>query len=276
MNQRPAPPRTDLQVDVSDDQIEFYRDNGYVVCGRITTAEELEWLRDTYDELVLGRPNEGLPHSIYDTTRPYGVAGDLLLGQLLRPELTVPQIAETALWRNARRIAVQLLGLPEHDVEHWGHLVHKPARKGKLTPWHQDEGYWDPDLSYHAVGAWTPLDDATVENGCMWFLPGSHREPIHRHRHCEGNPAIATLELVEDIDVSRAVAVPMTAGQVSFHHPRTLHYAGPNTTSGHRRAWANEFQSAPRKLDVPANRPWVRETHQAITDLYELRRRGSH
>ena len=272
MKQFSSPPRVDIEVDVSAEQIAFYRENGYLACGRITTDEELVWLRDAYDELVLRRPNQGLPHSIYDATRPYGMTGELLLAQVLRPENSVPQITATALWRNARRIAVKLLDLPDAKVEHWGHLVHKAAVKGRVTPWHQDEGYWDPQLSYYADGAWTPLDDATVENGCMWFVPGSHRHEIYRHRHLENNPAIATLELVDDVDVSQAMPVPLRAGEVSFHHPRTLHYAGPNITDGHRRAWANEFQSAPIKLAVPADRPWVLETHQAMREVYETRR----
>ena len=105
----------------------------------------------------------------------------------------------------------------------------------------------------------------------MWFVPGSHRQPMYRHRHQQDNPAIATLELVDEVDTSRAIAVPLAAGAVSFHHPRTLHYAGPNTTGVDRRAWANEFQSAPIKLAVPADRPWVRATHQAMRDVYAAR-----
>jgi hypothetical protein len=51
---------------------------------------------------------------------------------------------------------------------------------------------------------------------------------------------------------------------MSFHHPRTLHYAGPNRTDRPRRAWANEYQSAPIMLDVPADRPWVIEGRKAM------------
>ena len=51
---------------------------------------------------------------------------------------------------------------------------------------------------------------------------------------------------------------------MSFHHPRTLHYAGPNTTGKARRAWANEYQSAPIMLQAPADRPWVIEGRKAM------------
>jgi len=98
----------------------------------------------------------------------------------------------------------------------------------------------------------------------MWFLPGSHLAPVLPHRHMNDDPAVAVLELVDDIDTSAAVPAPLPAGGISFHHPRTLHYAGPNTTDRPRRAWANEYQSAPIMLDVPANRPWVIEGRKAM------------
>jgi hypothetical protein len=78
------------------------------------------------------------------------------------------------------------------------------------------------------------------------------------------DPAIAVLELVDEIDTSEAVPVPLPAGAIRFHYPRTLHYAGPNTTGKARRAWANEYQSAPILLDVPAHRPWVVEGRKAM------------
>jgi hypothetical protein len=53
---------------------------------------------------------------------------------------------------------------------------------------------------------------------------------------------------------------------MSFHHPRTLHFARANTTDRPRRAWATEYQTAPVQLDQPAHRPWVDEGRQALVD----------
>ncbi|HEY6598879.1 MAG TPA: phytanoyl-CoA dioxygenase family protein [Pseudomonadales bacterium] len=257
------PPKTELFVDIDDTQAKFFAENGYLALGRVTTDEELEWLRTVYDEL-LARPMSGFPDTYYDAVRPYGTRDTPILGQLLFPEQRVPAIKQTNLWRNARRIAQKLLKLPESEIEYWGHIVHKPARHGAATPWHQDEAYWPPEHKYYALGAWTPLDDVYVENGCMWFVPKSHVESILEHRHMNDDPAIAVLELVDEVDTSAAVPVPLPAGAISFHHPRTLHYAGPNTTGKARRAWANEYQSAPILLDVPAHRPWVVEGRKAM------------
>ncbi|MDZ4827248.1 MAG: hypothetical protein SGJ13_12415 [Actinomycetota bacterium] len=60
------------------------------------------------------------------------------------------------------------------------------------------------------------------------------------------------------------VALALGTDGASFPHPRTIHGARPNTTDRRRRAWANEYQLAPTKLDVPADRPWVQEGHDAM------------
>ena len=90
---------------------------------------------------------------------------------------------------------------------------------GESAPWHQDEAYWEPDLDYHAVGNWMPLDDADIDNGCLWFSPGSHRLDVLAHKHKGDDPAVHILELVEPVDTSAAVPVPTRAGGAPFHHP---------------------------------------------------------
>lgn len=265
MNDFGAPPTTDFDVDITATDVAFFRTNGFLSVARITTDEELAWLRNIYDQLAV-RPLTGFPNDLFDLAQPYGTRGEGRLPQLLMPERRVPQLRDTALYKNARRIAVRLLDVASDVVEHWGHLIYKPALHGAVTPWHQDEGYWDPRRSYHAVGAWTPLDDADVDNGCLWFVPGSHRGAVHRHRHIGGDPATHGLELDEAADVSTGVPVPLLAGGVSFHHPRTLHYAGPNRTMRQRRAWANEFQTAPTRVEAPDDRPWVNEGNAALAE----------
>ncbi len=56
----------------------------------------------------------------------------------------------------------------------------KPAKTGSATPWHQDNGLWR-DGETEPFNIWMAIDPATRENGCLQFLPGSHREPIVDH-----------------------------------------------------------------------------------------------
>ncbi len=268
----PSPAGTgELVVGVTDEQVARFDADGYLVLDRITTDAELTWLRARYDEFAAAR-RTGFPDALFDVARPYGSLAEPDLGQLLFPERRIDGVFDTMMWQNSKRIAARLLRLPEADVESWGHLIFKPPQRGLAIPWHQDEAYWDPKLSYHALGAWVALDDVDVDNGCMWFVPGSHKSDVHAHRHVGDDPSVHLLELVDAIDTSDAVPVELHAGGVSFHHPRTLHSSRPNRTDRQRRAWANEFQSAPITLDVPADRSWVTEGFQAMTDALAARR----
>jgi ectoine hydroxylase-related dioxygenase (phytanoyl-CoA dioxygenase family) len=258
-----TPPSATFEVDIDEDQVAFFRENGYLAIDRITTDDEVEWIRERFDQLF-DRREGGFPGAFFDTARPYDAEGEDLFTQALFPEARFPGLRETQFVRNGRRIAARLLDVPADELQHWGHMLRKPARVGYEAPWHQDEAYWDPGLDYHAVGNWMPLDDADVDNGCLWFVPGSHRGDVLPHRHPNDDPSVNILELVEPADTSTAVAVPTRAGGASFHHPRTLHYSRPNTTDTTRRAYANEYQTVPTVRDVPAHRPWIDEGKKAF------------
>jgi len=241
--------------------IAFFVDNGFVSVPRITTDEEVEWLGLVYDLLFQERTGT-FKGGYFDLARPYDAEGDDLLPQVLAPEHRFPQLRESVYFRNARRMAAALLGVDESLLHGWGHMILKPPRRGHETPWHQDEAYWTADHSYAAVGAWMPLDEASVESGCLHFVPGSHRGPVLSHHHIGYDPAVHGLE-ADDPDTTGAVAVPIRSGAATFHHPRMIHFAGPNTTDQPRRAYANEFQLAPVAAEGVDERPWIAEGRKA-------------
>jgi ectoine hydroxylase-related dioxygenase (phytanoyl-CoA dioxygenase family) len=170
--------------------------------------------------------------------------------------LAVPALRRTQVRRNARTICAALLGVAREDLHGWGHMIHKPAHHGAPIPWHQDEAYWDPALDYQAVGTWVPLDDVDLTNGCMCFLPGSHRNDVLPHRHIDDDPNVHGL-VTDHADPTGMVPVPLAAGGATFHHSRTLHHTPPNDSDRQRRAVANEFQTQPMPRAVPAHRPWI-------------------
>jgi ectoine hydroxylase-related dioxygenase (phytanoyl-CoA dioxygenase family) len=257
----PPLPTAAFDVEATADQVAFFAENGYVSVPRITTDEEVEWLGVVYD-LLFEEKAGTFKGGYFDLARSYDAEGDDLLPQVLAPEVRFPQLRDTVYWRNARRMASALLAVDESMLHGWGHMILKPAQRGHETPWHQDEAYWDPDRRYTAVGAWMPLDDASVESGCLQFVPGSHRGPVLSHHHIGNDPSVHGLE-ADDPDTTGAVAVPIAAGAATFHHPRMIHYAGPNTTEKPRRAYANEFQLAPVAAEAADERPWVAEGRKA-------------
>ena len=253
-----APPAEELVVDVTDEQVAEFHERGFTHVERLTTDAEVEWLRERFAE-VFAPENENVLGGYFDASRPLGStearSGPPVLPQSIRPELRIPELVETVAHRNAVRIAARLLGVDVEAVETWTHMVDKPPRTGHDTPWHQDEAFWELDLRYHACGVWLALDDVDRHNGCMEFLPGSHTGGIVPHRHLYDDPMVSAL-VIDDVDESRAVAVPLRAGGATFHTQRTMHHTGPNGTDRRRRAYAIEVQLPPVPLNPPKVHPW--------------------
>lgn len=246
-----------FDVRLTDEQVEQFHTEGYTWVPRITTDEELEWLRPLYDGLFESKRG-AFKGGYFDLARPYEAEGEDLVPQVLAPEVRHPELRETNIFRNALAIGAQLLGLPEADLKAWSHMILKPPHVGGPLPWHQDEAYWETAFAYRALGVWVPLDPATVESGCMHFLPGSHTGPVRPHRHINDDPAVHGLE-TDVPDAASAVAVPIDAGGATFHHCRTLHMTTPNVSDRPRRAWANEIQVEPIPLPdgEQPDYPWV-------------------
>ncbi len=260
----------EFTVDVTSEQVELFHENGYVSIDRITTDEELEWLSGIYDRLFRERIGEQYGE-YFDLGGKRAHTGREVLPQVLGPEKKFPALLETNYYRNARRIIAKLLGADESQISGGGHMIMKPAQYGAPTPWHQDEAYWDPDMIPISASAWMPLDEATVESGCMQFIPGSHRDDIHWHKHIDNDPTIHGL-VTEEVDPGKAVACPLRPGGATFHHCRTLHYAGPNTSDHPRRAYILVLGAPPIKRETPYQKPWIDEEREALAKLKSLAR----
>jgi len=256
------PPAKRYERTPSKEEIEFFRENGFLAIDRITSDEEIAWLKKIF-EYIFSDEFAGQPGSPLDRSgsEPEGTPR-ARLSQAFFPEMYFPEILDAQFRRNAKRYSAALLGVPEKDVSSWGHMIQKKPG-GRAASWHQDHAYWEPELEYHALGVWVPMHDVSVEMGAMQFIPGSHKRGLLKHRH-EDKPEHNVLRVAETIDVSKAVACPLRTGGATFHHNETLHYTSPNLTDRVRMAFPMEFQVAPRRRAVPEVMPWVDE-RRAVT-----------
>lgn len=237
---------------LSDEQVAAFHRDGFLAIDQLTTPEEVELLRDVYDRLFSRR--DGFDKGDHLELSKLDEEGRETLPQILSPEKYAPELDDTLARRNAFALARQLLG-PD-TVRGGDHAIMKPPGHGAPTPWHQDEAYWHPGFLHTALSVWMPLQEATVQNGCMHFVPGSHVRDVVPH-HLVDDDAHA-LEVDSDAIIADPVACPIPAGGVTIHHCRTVHYAGPNLSSGPRRAYIMGFAGAKRELPVPREFPWQR------------------
>ena len=141
------------------------------------------------------------------------------------------------------------------DVLLWscGFFIKEAGSKSYVS-WHQDLNYWGLDGD-DEVTAWYALTPATVENGCMRFVAGSHRRKDVRHidTFAPDNLLTRGQEVAVEVDEAAAVNVLLRAGQASFHHGHMFHASGPNTTSSRRLGLAIRYV-APSMKQVSGDR----------------------
>lgn len=111
----------------------------------------------------------------------------------------------------------------------------KEARSPGFVSWHQDSTYWglDPD---DVITAWVALCDVTPENGYMQFLPGSHKidQLPHVDTFHKDNLLSRGQEIAVEVDKSKALGVPLRAGEISLHHIKLVHGSDANPSSDRR------------------------------------------
>lgn len=258
------PPPSSFRVEPTPEQVASFAADGFVAVPRLTTDEELHWLDDVY-RACFDPDDAASERTRWDVETAEDGSQRVTRAQAFFPEVSVPQLLDTTYRRNGLRFAARLLGVAEADLTTWSHMLDKPPGVGRPTYWHQDEAYWDPALQFNALGVWMPLEDCSIEMGCMQFIPGSHRGGVRPHHSRRPDIRPDLYEVIEDVDDSAAVACPLPAGGATFHHSRTMHYTAPNETGRVRRAYAIEYETAPVVRDVPASKPWVTAT-RAQTD----------
>jgi hypothetical protein len=230
---------------LSDAQVEAFAKGGYLAIERLTSDAEVERLRVLY-ERVLADPK-------VIAFRFEGGA----IHQAMSPDLHYPELRDSEVFHNGRRLACRLLGIAEDELDgFFTHMIYKPPGSGRDTPWHQDEAYWDNlDTVARSVSVWIPLDPVRVESGCMQFVPGSHDGDVRRHRRLTRFPPLLVVD--EAVDFAPVVACPLAPGGATFHHCRTLHYTAPNATGVPRRALAFTFHAKPARREAPLPKPWL-------------------
>lgn len=148
--------------------------------------------------------------------------------------LTSPALQSVATDPRWGPIVLPLIGTGDARL-YWEQCVTKPPQARTELPWHQDNGY-TPLVPEEYVTCWLALDDADLENGCLWVIPGSHRSGTTQHHNGAGPFRVGH----EGPDAD-GIPVPVRRGSVLVFSSLLMHRSGPNTTDRHRRAWILQY-----------------------------------
>jgi phytanoyl-CoA hydroxylase len=240
-----ADPATDR---LSEAQVRQFHEQGWLAIEGVYSADEVEIAKVALADFIHGRitPTDGKTH-VQEEPAATLADGTLAPETPEDRELRVrkvfdfthhdPRLQELTMQARLRGMLDQLIAPESRLVQDMALL--KPPKVGSEKPWHQDTAYFDWLPLGGIVGCWIALDRATVENGCMQVIPGTHVEgPVahFHHRDCQ---------IADDrVQVSRAIAVPLAPGGVLFFSGLIHHGTPPNYSTDRRRALQFHYAAA--------------------------------
>lgn len=224
------------KYELPQEQVDFFNKNGFLAGVKLLDEAQVSVIREEL-ATVADPAHEG--HELFyefhsnesadPSTILFHALGAWRISNGLHDVLWNPRflVAASQLLRNA-------------PVRFWhDQLFWKPPKQGGVVAWHQDYSYWTRTKPIAHLTCWCALDDATKENGCLQYIPGSHQWGLLP------KPVIAgELEGIKDFldeEQKKRFANPsfaeVKAGEAIFHHSLTLHGSGANKSSKPRRAF---------------------------------------
>jgi ectoine hydroxylase-related dioxygenase (phytanoyl-CoA dioxygenase family) len=243
-------PRTSadwVRYRLNEEQVSFFKENGYLAGIRVLTDSQINALRSELERFF--DPNHAGRELWYDYFSNESTSAERVLFHALGAWRIAPGFHDM-LWNPAFLVpASQLLtavcelnddaqGSGEAAPVRFWHdqLFCKPAHHGGVVAWHQDYSYWQRTSPMAHLSCWTGLDRATQENGCLHYVPGSHRWDLLPLVDLADNMEAIHEVLSEEQEAQfDPVAIELEVGVASFHHPLMVHGSYENRSNRPRR-----------------------------------------
>jgi ectoine hydroxylase-related dioxygenase (phytanoyl-CoA dioxygenase family) len=220
---------------LSKEQIEFFNEFGYVSGIKFLDSEQVELLKEQLGNIT--NPSHPLNDLFYEFHSNESTDKDAVLFHALGA-WRITDGFHDVLWNPAFVMAAsQLLG--GRAVRFWhDQLFCKPARHGGVVAWHQDYSYWTRTGPIQHLTCWIALDDATTENGCLYYVPKSQNWGLLDKPELAGDMnGIMNYLNEEQKKQFKPVAIELNAGYGTFHHPLLMHGSYENKSNRSRRAF---------------------------------------
>ncbi len=224
---------------ISDGAVSEFRERGFIKGPRVLNDKQIDALRTGLERIRTGEnPRLG---ELYEIDEAWKNAPEQNVFHFLGA-WRIDEAFHDILFHPAITVPVsQLLDTPK--VRFWHDQVfYKPKRHPGVVAWHQDYSYWTRAIPSRHLTVWIGLDDTTLDNGCIHYVPGSHKWPL-----------LPKLQLLENMDGIKTVLSPeqlaefkpepmlLKAGECSIHDSMTLHGSYGNDSDGPRRGVVLNF-----------------------------------
>ena len=227
---------------ISATDVSLFVDQGYLVIPQLVSATDVDRMRREVEKFAAGEypvsnlPADGQILAVHFPHWVSTVAMEMVHHKGIVEVVSKVCGAHLAHWNGGAKCMQSML------------FLKPPGLPGQA--WHQDERFI-PTRDRSLIGAWIALDDATIENGCLWVLPGSHRAGVLHQAKDHDNPdEFDPTDEAFGFDDTGAVAVEVKTGDVVFFNGYLLHRSMKNRSTHTRRALVNHYMSAASLL------PW--------------------
>lgn len=225
-----------MKTALTSQQIENYQREGWLIIDDFLTPDELRELRNAVGEAVTRMGNERIAD---------GGASNQALSKGVNDYYSRVFLQRVNLWKindtvkkyfqnpDLGGMLCKLAGVD--GIRVWHDQTLQKRAWDNPTSWHVDNPHW----SFHspnAISIWIALDDATRQNGCMYYLPGTHKRTKYDKKGHFGPNIGALFDEYPEFREIEPVAAEMKAGSAGFHNGLMAHAAGPNMTPYSRRA----------------------------------------
>lgn len=243
--------QTNFDAQASDlvDIKRFFDENGFVVVQNVFNDAELAPVQARLEEIIsdpstapegvsVGRENDTLAEDAK------GSAENPVrnISFMVRFDSTFQNFA-----RNARILKITRALIGARVKVFRDQALLKPPG-GQAKPVHQDQSYFRVQPVDELVTAWVATENATTKNGCMIYIPRSHRHGLFEIKHDPARP-VHHVPDTRGIVLEEEVLCPVPAGSVIFHHGYTLHRSGVNQSNASRRSVQLHYGGSDAKSD---------------------------
>jgi phytanoyl-CoA hydroxylase len=216
---------------LTDEQVATYIRDGYIVVPDIITKKECMDIAEQIDKMVAqSNVNSKDVLSIIQPHHSNQVIKKYCMHEKISKVLSQIVGAHIPFWNGSVKLFQSML------------FIKPPGFPGQA--WHQDELYI-PTRDRSLTAIWIPIEDVTIENGCLWVIPGSHQQGImYPTRPHHNNDEYEYEDTCYNFDESRAVPVEMKAGSALFFNGYLLHKSLKNRSNRHRKVLTNHYMTA--------------------------------
>jgi ectoine hydroxylase-related dioxygenase (phytanoyl-CoA dioxygenase family) len=218
---------------ITDAQHAQFKEQGYCVYEDLFTAQEMDDLQSLIDPFVEAHESQLMEVGKEGISRANEIS---FTSHLADKSEGIRDFIMQERWA---KITAELLG-PDVSL-YWDQSVYKNPEGKREFPWHQDSGYIVVDPLVYLT-CWLAMEDATLENGCIWVVPGSHRQGLVEHRQTP-----IGLQCYEGDE--NAIPVELRKGSVALFSSLLFHRSGPNFSKGTRKGYVIQYAQSHTRFE---------------------------